>query len=64
MLGINRRQHLLLAEELVVVLFGLGIEARLVIGIPRLAPVAVELIDSFRRRRRREPVCQVHVSSP
>src|SRR5271154_3943673 len=36
MLGVNRRQHLLLAQELVVVLFGLGIEARIVIGIPGL----------------------------
>src|SRR5271163_5337666 len=37
MLGVNRRQHLLLAQELVVVLFGLGIEARIVIGIPGLS---------------------------
>src|SRR5579863_243674 len=36
MLGVNRREHLLLAQELVVVLFGLGIEARIVIGIPGL----------------------------
>src|ERR1700735_2498057 len=36
MLGINRRKHLLLAQELVVVLFGLGIETRIVIGIPGL----------------------------
>src|SRR5579863_5829740 len=36
MLGINRRQHLLLADELVVVLFGLGIETRIMIGIPGL----------------------------
>src|ERR1700733_11970964 len=36
MLRINRREHLLLAQELVVVLFGLGIEARIVIGIPGL----------------------------
>src|SRR5208283_4794516 len=34
MLGINRRQHFLLAQELVVVLFGLRIESRIVIGIP------------------------------
>src|ERR1019366_9146971 len=32
MLGVNRREHLLLAEELIVVLFGLGIETRIVIG--------------------------------
>src|SRR5208282_2408719 len=32
MLGVNRREHLLLAEQLIVVLFGLGIEARIVIG--------------------------------
>jgi hypothetical protein len=36
MLRVNRREHLLLADELVVVLFGLGIEARIVIGIPGL----------------------------
>src|SRR5208283_4586805 len=36
MLGVNRREHLLLAQELVVVLFSLGIEARIVIGIPGL----------------------------
>src|SRR5580692_7948621 len=36
MLGINRREHLLLAEELVVVLLGLRIKARIVIGIPGL----------------------------
>src|SRR5271156_3625535 len=36
MLGIIRREHLLLAQELVVVLLGLGIEARIVIGIPTL----------------------------
>src|SRR5271167_2607626 len=36
MLGINCREHLLLAEEHVVVLLGLGIEARIVIGIPGL----------------------------
>src|SRR5579862_7601788 len=36
MLGVNRRQHLLLADELVVVLFGLGIETRIMIGIPGL----------------------------
>src|ERR1700691_5686414 len=36
MLGVNRRQHLLLAQELVVVLFGLRIEPRIVIGIPGL----------------------------
>src|ERR1700688_2350208 len=36
MLGVNRREHLFLAEELVVVLFSLGIEARIVIGIPGL----------------------------
>src|SRR5580692_5924144 len=36
MLRINRREHLLLAQELVVVLFSLGIEARIVIGIPSL----------------------------
>src|ERR1700689_5534368 len=36
MLGIYSREHLLLAQELVVVLFGLGIEARVVIGIPGL----------------------------
>src|SRR5208337_5388798 len=34
MLGVNRREHLLLAEELIVVLFGLGIETRIVIGVP------------------------------
>src|SRR5208337_735140 len=32
MLGVNRPEHLLLAEELIVVLFGLGIETRIVIG--------------------------------
>src|SRR5260221_11853083 len=36
MLGVNRREHLFLANEFVVVLFGLGIEARIVIGIPGL----------------------------
>src|SRR6202167_2997291 len=36
MLGVNRREHLLLAQELVVVLFGLRIEPRIVIGIPGL----------------------------
>src|SRR5258708_4259491 len=36
MLGVNRREHLFLAKELVVVLFGLGIETRIVIGIPGL----------------------------
>src|SRR5208337_1831195 len=36
MLGVNRREHLLLAQELVVVLLGLGIETRIVIGIPGL----------------------------
>src|ERR1700730_11245320 len=36
MLGVNRREHLFLAEELIVVLLGLGIEARIVIGIPGL----------------------------
>src|SRR5208283_1057344 len=35
-LGVNRREHLFLANELVVVLFGLGIETRIVIGIPGL----------------------------
>src|SRR5208337_3777143 len=34
MLGVNRREHLLLANELIVVLFGLGIETRIVIGVP------------------------------
>src|ERR1039458_8754276 len=32
MLGVNRREHLLLANELIVILFGLGIETRIVIG--------------------------------
>src|SRR5579862_5979305 len=36
MLGVNRREHLFLAKEFVVVLFGLGIETRIVIGIPGL----------------------------
>src|SRR5271155_1019151 len=36
MLGVNCREHLLLAQELVVVLFGLRIETRIVIGIPTL----------------------------
>src|SRR5260370_14390119 len=36
MLGVNRREHLFLAKEFVVVLFGLGIETRIVIGIPSL----------------------------
>src|ERR1019366_4349463 len=36
MLGVNRRQHLLLAEELIVVLFGLGIETRIAIGVKAL----------------------------
>src|ERR1700685_3709836 len=36
MLSVDRRQHLLLADELVVVLIGLGIEARIVIGIKGL----------------------------
>src|ERR1035437_4466063 len=36
MLGVNRRQHLLLAEELIVVLFGLGIETRIAIGVKGL----------------------------
>src|SRR5260370_32996399 len=36
MLRVNRREHLFLAKELVVVLFGLGIETRIVIGIPGL----------------------------
>src|SRR5208282_62836 len=36
MLGVNRREHLFLANELVVVLFGLGIETRIVIGVPGL----------------------------
>src|SRR5208283_1150389 len=36
MLGVNRREHLLLAEELIVVLFGLGIETRIVIGAKAL----------------------------
>src|SRR5271166_2649429 len=34
MLSVDNREHLFLAEELVVVLFGLGIEPRKVIGIP------------------------------
>src|ERR1700722_14342840 len=38
MLGVNRREHLFLAKEFVVVLFGLGIETRIVIGIPGLRP--------------------------
>src|SRR5277367_2270254 len=36
MLRVNRREHLLLAQELVVVLLSLGIETRIVIGIPGL----------------------------
>src|ERR1700676_2810845 len=36
MLGVNRREHLFLAKEFVVVLFGLGIKTRIVIGIPSL----------------------------
>ncbi len=36
MLGVNRREHLFLTKEFVVVLFGLGIETRIVIGIPSL----------------------------
>src|SRR5271165_5192613 len=36
MLGVYGSKHLLLAEELVVVLFGLGIKARIVIRIPGL----------------------------
>src|SRR3984957_17586331 len=36
MLGVYSREHLFLAEELVVVLLSLGIEARIVIGIPGL----------------------------
>src|SRR5208282_1685346 len=36
MLGVHRRKHLLLAEELIVVLFGLGIEARIAIGVKAL----------------------------
>src|SRR5580704_18977947 len=36
MLGIHRREHLFFAEELIVVLLGLGIEARIVIRIPGL----------------------------
>src|SRR5260370_20543625 len=36
MLGVNRREHLFLAKEFVVVLFSLGIETRIVIGIPGL----------------------------
>src|SRR5271155_6071535 len=34
MLGVDRREHVLLAQEFVGVLFGLGIEARVVIRIP------------------------------
>src|SRR5271155_6247750 len=34
MLGVNRREHIFLTEEFVRVLFGLGIEARVVVGIP------------------------------
>src|SRR5271156_1259752 len=36
MLRMNHRKHLFLAQELVVVLFGLGIESRIVIGIEAL----------------------------
>src|SRR5215469_3640810 len=36
MFGVNCREHLLLANKLVVVLFGLGVEPRVVIGIPTL----------------------------
>ena len=36
MLGVNRREHVFLADELVDVLLGLGIEARIVIRIPRV----------------------------
>src|SRR5260370_26662143 len=36
MLRMNHREHLFLAQELVVVLFGLRIEARIVIGIEAL----------------------------
>ena len=64
MLGVNRPEHLLLAEELIVVLFGLGIETRIVIGAEGRAAVAVEFIASFRRRRRRVPGSQAQVSSP
>src|ERR1700733_6226468 len=34
MLGVNRSEHIFLAQEFVDVLFGLGIEARIMIGIP------------------------------
>src|SRR5215467_11264596 len=34
MQGMDSRQHVLLTQELVVVLLGLGVEARIVIGIP------------------------------
>src|SRR5271167_4151721 len=36
MLGMDRRQHVLLAEESIEVLLGLGIEAGIVIRIPRM----------------------------
>src|ERR1019366_3502687 len=37
MLGVNYREHLFLAQELIVVLFGLGIETRIVIGVEGLS---------------------------
>ena len=36
MLGVNAREHLLLTQEPVVVLLGLGVEARIVVGIVTL----------------------------
>src|SRR5216683_1460040 len=36
MLSVDRREHILLAQEFVEVLLGLGIEARVMIGIPRV----------------------------
>src|ERR1700733_2997221 len=36
MLGVQRPEHVVLAEEFVVVLLGLRIESRIVIGVPRV----------------------------
>src|SRR5260370_17062084 len=36
MLGMRSREHLALAEKLVIVFLGLGVEARVVVGVPGL----------------------------
>ena len=64
MAACTRGEQLLLAQKFVVVLLGLGIEARVVIGIEGLGPVAVLKIDSFKRRTRRLPGVQSQLSSP